>query len=233
MALPTIETPKYHLTIPSTGELLEYRPFLVKEEKVLLIAQEANTQAALISATKDIIKACTFNKVDLYSLTMSDLEYMLLQIRAKSVGEKSTIRVKCDQCDEYVDVDIDLTTVNVSSNKEKIDNTIQLTDTVGITLKQPSLKDVERASKNKGSNAITDGVVSVIESIYDQNDVYPLEQATIKEVDEFIDSLNSAQIQKIQEWVETIPQLQHEINFTCKNGHENTRILKGLNDFFA
>ena len=152
MALPTIETPKYHLTIPSTGAILEYRPFLVKEEKVLLIAQEANTQAAMISATKDIIKACTFNGVDLYSLTMSDLEYILLQIRAKSVGEKSTIRVKCDQCDEYVDVDIDLSTVNVSSDKEKIDNNIQLTDTVGITLKQPSLKDVERASKGKESN---------------------------------------------------------------------------------
>src|SRR5210317_1762947 len=148
MTLPKIETPKYFLTIPSTEESIEYRPFLVKEEKVLMIAQEAGTDASMIAAMKDIINACTFNKLDLYSLTMSDLEYILLQIRSKSVGETAEIRVKCDESGEFVKVTLDLSEVNVTK-EDGIDNNIKITDDVGIVLKSPGLKDAERAARGR------------------------------------------------------------------------------------
>ena len=232
MALPTIETPKYFLTIPSNDEMVEFRPFLVKEEKVLMIAQEAGTDASMIAAIKDIIKACTFNKLDLYSLTMTDLEYILLQIRSKSVGETTEIRVKCDESGEFVNVTIDLSQITVKKEK-KIDNNIQLTDEVGITLKSPGLKDAERAAKGrKDTNPLIQALTSVIESVYDNNEVYLFSDATPKEVENFIDSLSTEQVQKIKKWIDCAPSLSHEIEFVGPTGHKNKKILRGLNDFF-
>lgn len=233
MALPTIESPKYHLTIPSTGNMVEYRPFLVKEEKILMIAQETNTQAAMTAALKDIVKACTFGAIDLYSLTMYDLEYIFLNLRAKSVGEKSEIQIKCSECDEYVPVEIDLTQVNVSRANDKKDNTIMITDDVGVVCKAPGLREMERAARLKNANLVTEGITSVLESIYDANEVYPVSDSDPKELEAFIDSLNHSQLVKIQKWIEEMPRLEHTIEFTCKNGHKNERTLTGLSDFFA
>jgi hypothetical protein len=230
--LPTIETPKYQLTLPSTGDIIEYRPFLVKEEKILMIAQEANTQIAMVTAMKDVIKSCTFNKVDLYKLAMYDLEYILLQIRSKSVGESIEVGIQCDQCEEVVPVTIDLSKVNIIKGEE-MENKIQLNDEIGITLKSPTLKDVEKSSKGANKSTINEAIISVIESVYDSDNVYPLNQATPKEVDSFIDSLNSEQVVKIQSWVDNLPQLKHDVEFTCKNGHTTKKTLSGLADFFG
>lgn len=233
MALPTIESPKYFLTIPSTDESLEFRPFLVKEEKVLMIAQEAGTNQSMISAMKDVINSCTFGALDLYSLAMSDLEYILLQIRAKSVGETSEIRFKCDECDEIIELTIDLSEIEVSKETTK-KNKVQLTDDVGITLKAPGLKEAEKAAKNnKQNDSIVQSLASVIESVYDSNNVYPFAQAEPKEIENFIDSLSSEQVNKIKEWVDSIPTLKKEIKFKCSKGKERTKILSGLGDFFA
>jgi len=232
MPLPTIETPKYFLTVPSSGESVEFRPFLVKEEKVLMIAQEAGSDASMIAAMKDIIKACTFKKLDLYSLTMSDLEYILLQIRSKSVGETTEIRVKCDESGEFVNVTLDLSEISVKKEK-KVDNNIQLTDEVGITLKSPGLKDAERAAKGrKDNNPLIQALTSVIESVYDNDEVYPFSDASPKEIENFIDSLSSEQVQKIKKWLDSTPSLSHEIEFVGPTGHKNKKILSGLNDFF-
>tara|TARA_R110002167_G_scaffold143626_2_gene333176 strand:+ start:1597 stop:2310 length:714 start_codon:yes stop_codon:yes gene_type:complete len=233
MVLPTIESPKYFLTIPSTSESLEFRPFLVKEEKVLMIAQEAGTNQSMISAMKDVIKSCTFGVLDLYSLPMSDIEYILLQIRSKSVGETSEIRFKCDECDEMIDLTIDLSEIEVSKGDE-IENKIQLTDDVGITLKAPGLKDAEKAAKsNKQNNDIVQSLASVIESVYDSDNIYPFAQAEPKEIENFIDSLSSEQVIKIKEWVDSIPTLKKEIKFKCSKGKERRKVLSGLADFFA
>lgn len=233
MALPKLESLKYNLEIPSTGEIIEYRPFLVSEEKILLMAHETGTQASTISALKDIVKACTFNKVDLYSLTMYDLEYIFLNLRAKSVGETANINIKCSECDEYVSVKINLSDVKVRKKDKNTDNKIELTDTIGVTLKPPGLKEMEKISRAKNSSPLFDAISSVIESIYDESQIYPLADASPKEVEAFIDSLNHQQLEKIQAWSEKMPRLEHKIEFTCKNGHVNKRTLTGLNDFFA
>tara|TARA_R110002153_G_scaffold43474_1_gene122877 strand:+ start:555 stop:1256 length:702 start_codon:yes stop_codon:yes gene_type:complete len=233
MAFPTIESPKYFLTIPSTEETIEFRPFLVKEEKVLMIAQEAGTNQSMISAMKDIIKSCTFGVLDLYSLAMSDLEYILLQVRSKSVGETAEIKVRCDESDEIIDVTVDLSKIKVSKGKIK-DNKIQLTDEVGITLKAPGLKDAELAAKsNNKNNALLQSLMSVIESVYDGDSIYPLAQATTKEIETFVDSLSSGQVIKIKEWVDELPTLKKEITFKCSKGKERKKVLTGLGDFFT
>jgi len=233
MALPTIESPKYFLTVPSTKESVEFRPFLVKEEKVLMIAQEAGTNQSMISAMKDVINACTFGALDLYSLVMSDLEYILLQIRAKSVGETSDIKFKCNESDEFIDITIDLSEIEVTESKNK-ENKIQLTDDIGITLKSPGLKEAEVAARSsKKANSIVQSLMTVIESVYDAESVYPFADATPKEIEKFIDSLNSKQVVKIKEWVDGLPSLKKEIKYKCSKGKERTKVLSGLDDFFA
>lgn len=233
MALPTIESPKYFLTVPSTKQTVEYRPFLVKEEKVLMIAQEAGTNQSMISAMKDIIKSCTFGAIDLYSLAMSDLEYILLQLRSKSVGETSKISFQCDECEEVIETTIDLSEIEVSEGENK-ENKIQLTDDVGITLKSPGLKEAEIAARsNKTNNTIVQSLMTVIESVYDGEAVYPFADASPKEIENFIDSLSSQQVVKIKEWVDGLPSLKKEIKFKCSKGKERTKILSGLDDFFG
>ena len=234
MSLPTIEAPKYQLTIPSTGEVVDFRPFLVKEEKILLIAQETGTQAAMTSALKDIVRSCTFNKVDLYKLTMYDIEYIFLKLRAKSVGETSTISVKCSQCDEYVEVDVNLMDVEISTG-ELPDNNMQLTDDVGIVLKVPGLRDMERNSSSQTDDItmLFDSIASVIDKIYDANEVYETSETSPKELRSFIETLSHQQLEKIQAWIEKMPRLAHTIEFTCSNGHKNERTLTGLGDFFV
>jgi len=232
MALPTIESPKYFLTVPSTKESVEFRPFLVKEEKVLMIAQEAGTNQSMISAMKDVINACTFGALDLYSLSMSDLEYILIQIRAKSVGETSDIKFKCDECDEFIDITIDLSEIKVTKSKNK-ENKIQLTDDIGITLKSPGLKEAEVAARSSKKNTIVQSLMTVIESVYDAESVYPFADATPKEIEKFIESLNSKQVVKIKEWVDGLPSLKKEIKYKCSKGKERTKVLSGLDDFFA
>jgi hypothetical protein len=232
MALPVIEAPKYHLTIPSSGQTVEYRPFLVREEKILMIAQETNTQTAMVSALKDIVKSCTFGKLDLYTLTMYDIEYIFLNLRGKSVGETSEISVKCSECEEYVPLTINLTEVEVITKDEQSD-TIELTPDVGIKLKAPGLREMERSAKLKNTNNMTEGIMSVIESIYDADSVYEVSNTDPKELETFIDSLSHQQLLLIQEWITNMPRLEHKIEFTCKNGHKNERVLSGLSDFFA
>jgi hypothetical protein len=233
LSLPKIVAPKYYLTVPSTGETIEYRPFLVKEEKILMIAQEANTQSAMTSALKDIIRSCTYDTVDLYSLTMYDLEYIFLNLRAKSVGETTEISIKCGECDEYVTTQIDLTTIEVKNLDSKVDNKIQLTDTVGVTLKAPGLKEMERATRTKSNSVISESIAAVLDTIYDSDTVYPIADTNQKELEAFIDSLSHAQLEKIQDWILQIPRLEHTLKITCSKGHTTERTLSGLSDFFV
>jgi hypothetical protein len=226
--LPVIEAPKYTLKIPSTGDMVEYRPFLVKEEKILLIAKEEEDEKSLISAMRDIINACTFNKLDIYSLAMYDLEYIFLKLRAKSVGETAQIQLEGDD-GEYVPVEVDLSQVEVKGNND-LDNNIQITDEVGITLKAPGLRDMERASDSK--DVITESIISVIDSIYDASDVYPASDSSHKELSKFVDSLSHTQLEKIQDWIEKMPRLEHTVSYQAKNGKKEERILRGLGDFF-
>ena len=232
MPLPTLESTKYVTTIPSTGKEVEYRPFLVKEEKLLMIAQESEDETQILNAMKDIVSACTFNKLKPDDCTLYDIEYLFLQLRIKSIGETSMLSVKCGKCGKYNDVQIDLTKIKVVFPKKKIDPTIKLNDTVGVTLKPLTLKS---SSKVTGTDEeiFNQAIIESIDTIFDEDNVYDINDVTEKELVEFIDSMSHDNLEAIQEYISNQPELKHTIKFKCKHdGYENKLELKGIASFF-
>ena len=188
MALPKLEVPKYSLTIPSTGDVVEYRPFLVKEEKILMIAQETGGDGALYDAMIEIVEACTFNKLDLLQLQTYDVEYVFLQIRAKSVGETSSITIKCEECGHRVPVTINLEDAYVQTSDDfQQEKTIEITDGIGITLEGLSLAKARSIDPN--STDLTKTVKLFIKSIYDTDGVYLASESSDEEMTTFVESL--------------------------------------------
>jgi len=231
MPLPVLETTTYNLVVPSTKKKLKFRPFLVKEEKILLIAQESESENQILQAVKDIIESCTFSKIDVNKIPMYDLEYIFLKIRAKSVGEVVSFQLKCDECGEYNKVELNLEDVEVQFPEEEIDSNIKLNDSVGITLKPINLSDVK---KSKGKDAISEALTASIDSIYDSDNVYSASTCSKKELDAFIDSLTHQHLEKIQKYILNQPTLKHTIEYTCeKCGHKNSYELSGLQSFFT
>ena len=237
MALPKLNTPSYELELPSTDEKVSYRPFLVKEEKISLIALESGKPEEIITAVKDIVSECTFNKLDVASLPMFDIEYMFLNIRAKSVGEISKLKIKCpDDNKTFADVEIDLSAVNVEVG-EGHTNKIELTDDMGIIMTYPGIETF----KHKGLQALTaENMIEVISAcilqIYENKGekVYNAKDQTQKELVEFIEQLNTKQFKEIQKFFDTMPRLKHTIKVTNpKTKVESDVTLQGLNDFFA
>lgn len=235
MPLPILETPKYILTVPSTNKNIEYRPFLVKEEKILLIAQETGDESAITNAIKEIIKACTFNVIEPDELTAFDLEFIFLKLRAKSVGEISEVRCKCEKCETPNTISINIDEIKVTWPKTKTkDNTIMLTDTVGVTMHYVKVKDINSTTANKSqTETIIDTIIAMIDTIFDQSGIYKKEDSTKEELLAFINSLNRSQMEKIEKFIIDSPKLTHEVNFKCnKCKHDNNLTLSGTQAFF-
>ena len=231
MPLPVLEAPTYNLLVPSTKKKLKYRPFLVKEEKILMIAQEAEDENQILQAVKDIIESCTFGKININNIPMYDIEYIFLKIRSKSVGEVVSFQLKCEECGEYNKVELNLEDVEVQFPEKEINPNIKLNDSVGITLKPINLSDIR---KSKGKDAISVALISSIDTIYDSDNVYSASSCSKKELDQFVDSLSHQHLEKIQEFILNQPTLKHTIEYTCeKCGHKNSYELNGLQSFFT
>ena len=237
MALPIIETPRYELTLPSSDVQVQFRPFIVKEEKVLLIAMESKDNNEIINATKDILKACTFDKLDIDTLPMFDIEYLLLQIRGKSVGEVAKFKVICpDDKQTATDVELDLSTINVQvdddhSNKVVIDEKREL----GLVLNYPSLGITKAGFDVNKENVDTmfKVVANCIDHIYEGEKTYPAKDSTQKELITFLEGLSQEAFLKIKKFFDTMPQLRHEVEVTNpKTGIVSKVTFKGLQDFF-
>jgi len=237
MALPKLLVPTYELAVPSTDEKVKYRPFLVKEEKILLIAMESGDTNEMLRAVKDIVDECTFNKLKLGDMPMFDIEYIFLNIRAKSVGEVSKLKVLCqDDGKTYANIEIDLNDVEVQV-VDNHTNKIELTDEMGVIMKYPT---IDAFGKNGIADISTENMLDVIAAciaqIYDKKgeEVYDSKDSTKKELIEFIEQLNTKQFQDIQKFFDTMPSLKHEIMvMNPKTNVESKVILTGLNDFFA
>jgi hypothetical protein len=237
MALPKLTTPTYELEVPSTDEKIKYRPFLVKEEKILLIAMESEDNAQIIQSVKDIVSQCTFEKLNVSTMPMFDVEFIFLNIRSKSVGEVSKLKILCpDDKKTYAAVDVDLSKVSVQVGDDHT-NKIALTDDMGIIMTYPTIDSfLESGIENITANNMLDVIGSCILQIYEQKGekVYEAKDQTKKELTEFIESMNSAQFKKVQEFFDTMPKLKHEIKVkNPKTKKESTVTLNGLNDFFA
>lgn len=240
MALPKLNNaPKYEMKIPSSKESVTYRPFLVKEEKVLLMALESKDPTNTFHALFDTINSCVITKnFKEHELTPYDVEYMFLQIRAKSVGESSKIGLKCSNCETENEVVIDLTKVEVSSKGENESDIIKLNDDISLKMKTISFKDaVLTGEKNKDLSEI-DQIMKILaqcmDSVMTADASHKLSDESEEEVIEFIESLSSQQFEKIKDWVENIPQLRHNIKFKCKEcGTDNEREVTGITNFFS
>ena len=237
MALPKLEVPIYELTVPSTDEKIKYRPFLIKEEKILLIAMESGANEDVIQAVKQIVSECTFNTLKLGNMPMFDVEYIFLQIRSKSVGEVSKLKVLCrDDGETYANVEVDLTEIEVQVNDDHT-NKIELTDEMGVIMKYPTIDSFSTA----GISDITpenmlDVIVACIDNIYDKKgeEVYDSKDSSKKELMDFVEGMNTTQFQDVQAFFDSMPKLRHEITVVNpKTKKENIVALSGLNDFFA
>ena len=235
MALPTLVTPKFKMKLPSDGRVVNYRPFLVKEEKVLLIATETGNQDSIVNAIKDIIAACTDIKY-VEALPTFDIEFVLLQIRTKSAGESVDVGVTCpDDNETQVPVVIDLDAIKVQKDPEhKLD--IKLDDTLTMRMKYPSLGEFVKNNfdvDNIGVSESFDMITACVDQVYNEEESWASSDCTKKELTEFIEQLSSKQFKEIEKFFETMPKLSHTVKVVNPNTKvENEIVLEGLASFF-
>ena len=237
MSLPKMQLPLYTLTVPSTKKEVRFRPFLVKEEKALLIAQQSEEPKVMVNTLKSIIVDCIQDPIDVDTLAMFDYEYLFTQIRSKSVGEIVDLVFLCDDCEDEkarAKVSMDITKFEVQFN-ESHTNKIQLTDNIGIIMKYPSLDTIDELENASEGNvdAVFTVVSDCIEFIYDGEEVYPTKEQTKEEVLEFLNNLTQEQFTKIQEFFDTMPKMSQPIEYDCPvcNKHHK-KVLEGLASFF-
>ena len=235
MALPQLNSAKYDVVIPSTGKTVTYRPYLVKEEKILMMAMDSNYSKMIMKATSDVIKACVYDDINIDEMAMFDIETIFIALRSKSVGETVDLAVKCNDCDSRNEVQISFDDIKAPVVDED-DGTIMVTDDVGITLRYPSFKDI--SSIKEGSEETIEGamqlVTKCITSIFDDNGVYDAKNETKKSLTDFVESLNNEQFIKLSDFFSESPALTYDMDFTCtKCGAKNSQELRGLQSFFT
>jgi hypothetical protein len=233
MALPKLASAKFELTLPSTGEKIEYRPFLVKEEKALMIAQQSNKTEDMMRVVQDVIQACTFDKVDGKNLPTFDLEYVFLQLRAKSVGETVELSVTCPD-DNETKVKVSVNLEDVQCHKEVAhDTNIRLTDEIGLIMDYPKVDTVAKVDMKNEIESTFAVIKSCVRQVYDSNNVYEKVDMDPADLDEFIESMSHEQFQKVQTFFDTMPKVKHLVKVkNPKTGVESEVVLQGMQDFF-
>ena len=237
MTLPRINVPEYSLVVPSTDEEIKFRPFLVKEEKLLLMAQETGDEMSLYNAIKNLIKNCCFEKVDTDNLPLFDIEYIFLQIRAKSVGEVAQIQITCpDDEVTIVPTDVDLTKIKVQMGDDH-NARIQLTDDIGLLMTYPNLATVltmqNKDEETSGADAMFKMIQECMYQIWQGEETFDAMDYSDKDKKDFLENLNHEQFEKIQQFFETMPQVKHEVEVTNpKTGVISKVMLEGMNSFF-
>ena len=239
MPLPKIATPTYELELPSSGKTITYRPFLVKEEKLLVLALESEDTKQITTAIKAVLKSCILTKgIKVDHLPTFDIEYLFLNIRGKSVGEDLEINITCpDDNETQVKVNIDLDEIKISK-KDEHTNKIKLDDNLMMEMKYPSLNEFIKNNfdpndKNQMEQSF-DLIGSCVDKIYTQDEVWATEDCTKKEINEFLESMNSSQFKEIESFFESMPKLSHTIKVkNPKTKVESDVVLEGLASFFA
>ena len=234
MPLPVISTPTYELNIPSTGQAVQYRPFLVKEEKILLMANEGGETSEIVRAMKQIIGNCIQDGYNTDGMPLFDVEYIFLKLRSKSVNEISEVGFRCPKCDEVNKIEINLSEVEIETDNTHTDK-IELTDDIGLIMKYPQLDSINMNDlQDTNVDAIFDVVSSCIDSIYQGEEIYDSKDYTKEEISEFINNLTQEQFQNIQQFFDTMPKLSHTVPYDCsKCEYDEPLIIEGLQNFFA
>ena len=236
MPLPKLNAPTYELVLPSTGKKVKYRPFLVKEEKILLLAMESEDEKQMQDAVKQILKNCILNRgVKVEEMAVFDIEYLFLNIRGKSVGEEVTLNLICPDDEETTtEITIDIEDIKVQKPDDH-DNIIKLNDDVAVVMKYPSLETFVKnnITGDAGLETVFDLSIDCISQIVEGDDVYEAKSFSKKELLEFLESMDSTQFQSIQKFFETMPKLSHKVSIkNPKTGVESDVVIEGLQSFF-
>mgnify|MGYP003153119794 CR=1 FL=1 len=235
MALPKIATPTFTLELPSNGKAINYRPFLVKEEKLLLIAQEGGDENEIMNAIVQVLNdCCSDDSIDFSKHPTFDIEYYFLQLRSRSIGEHVDVSLPCKDCDDIIKFQINLLEDITIYKNEDHTNRLQLTDDVGVVMKYPTVRDTATIQKSDTNNIEQSFsvIINSIESIYDSASVYYAKETSREEMEDFLYGLPQTCFKKVTDFFETMPKLSYKKTHVCKNGHENDILLEGLAGFF-
>lgn len=236
MSLPTISVPTYELIVPSTNKAMKYRPFLVKEQKVLMIANESEDPGVMANTLKDIIKACAKTEIDVNSLAVFDVEYIFSQIRARSVGETSDLRFQCLTCkdtESIINVRIDLTKLKVEFDPNH-KNPIQLEDGLMVKMRYPSAETLSKLKdSNYGVDEVFDAILECLDAVYTADNVFTASEQSLAERQTFVNDMTIEVFNTLTDFFRTMPSLTQTVEFKCPNcGAQHKQVLKGLADFF-
>ena len=237
MPLPKINTPTYELSLPSNGKKIKYRPFLVREEKILIMALETENQKQITNAVVEILDACIMTRgIKIKTLATFDIEYIFLNVRSKSVGETINVNIICpDDEKTSVEIPIDLETIKVKKDKSHT-NIVKIDDNLSLKLKYPSMDQFIESNFESSDDTIKNTmkvITSSIDMIFSEEESWNASESTPKELEEFIEQLNSKQFQTIEKFFDTMPKLSHRVKVTNpKTNVESTVILEGLAAFF-
>ena len=239
MPLPTISTPTYELTLPSSDKKIKYRPFLVKEEKILILAMESEDTKQIASSIKNVISKCILSRgIKVEKLSTFDIEYLFLNIRGKSVGEHIEVMVTCpDDGKTQVPMSINIDSIKVQKNDEH-DKDIKLDDTYTLRMKYPSLAEFTKTNFGSMNEMKVDDtfelIASCIDQVYSEEESWSHQECTKKELSDFIESLNSNQFKMVEKFFETMPKLSHTVKVTNPNTKVESEIkIEGLQSFFG
>ena len=234
MALPKLESPTYTLEVPSTGEKIKFRPFLVKEQKILMMAEESKDDNQIYDAMETLISSCTFGKVDVKVINLFDVEYIFLQLRAKSVGEKVELSLTCpDDNETKVSTTLNLEDIGVNM-KVGHTNEVEITDKIKMVMKYPTLNDVVDMGEDvTDSEDVFKMVRKCVHEIHDGEKVYNKIDISESELEEFIDSLTSDQFEKVTDFFDTMPKVQYSVEVTNpKTKKKGEVVIEGIQSFF-
>ena len=235
MALPKLnDTPKYSMTIPSMGETVKFRPFLVKEEKVLMLAMETEDQQQILNAIIETLSSCIQQEIDVNKLTTFDVEYMFVTLRGKSVGETIDLKMKCKSCQHENEYKLKIDDLKI--HMPKISNIIELSEDISIEMSYPTYTMVGSLGGEDVTEAdlIFNILANSITKIMTEEEVFIVKDESRDDVSNFIDSMNTSQFSKVQEWIEAMPKLSHTVAFDCvKCGEKHSELVEGMQNFFT
>lgn len=238
MALPKIDVPIYTIDLPLTKKKVRYRPFLVKEEKILLMAMESQEEATIFDAIKQIINNCCLDELDVEELPITDLEFFFLHLRARSVSEIVDLQYRCnnkvnnEDCNTVVKVKVNLLEIKPEIQKEHTSK-IQITEELGLMMKYPSLKVISNIKAENEVDRLLEIIIKCIDAIYDKDSIYYSKDVSESEIRDFVDGLTQQQFAKVQRFFETVPKMKKSLNFKCtKCGYQDAVVVEGIQNFF-
>lgn len=244
MALPKIDVPIFELKLPSNGKKIKFRPFTVKEEKLFLMATQDDDAKSSFNTVMQVLNNCILSDVEVEKLPMFDVEFLFLNLRARSIGEVVDLNYKCNndvndgnggtkKCNNVVNIKVNLLEIEPSVD-EKHSNKIELNSKMGIVMKYPSIDFLGNELSSDEFDVIIDLIVNCIDYIYDEDNLYYAKDSSREELLEFLDSLQSKELEKIKEFFDTLPKIKKDLDFKCsKCEHEEKIVLEGIQSFFV